>query len=203
MSRRTAEEVSSSESDEGDVEEMSTEDEEELWRRVERDGFPREDTEVGERPDGLPSEEDIDTTPGVWSTPPQPRRDMGGRIIPRGEAEFRRHLRDGGVAETRGEGSDETEVMGTETPGGPDGDKRASTAEDVDVPEEPEAWDSGSERGDDLEFEPDEEVEEARSDPRDEEMLKTRGAHPTRAYGGVAVIHQSEIAQYTCEVADG
>ena len=47
MSRRTAEEVSSSESDEGDVEEMSTEDEEELWRRVERDGFPREDTEVG------------------------------------------------------------------------------------------------------------------------------------------------------------
>ena len=85
---------------------------------------------------------------------------MGGRIIPRGEAEFRRHLRDGGSAETREEGSDETEVMGTETPGGPDGDKRASTAEtaeDVDVPEEPEAWDSGSERGDDLEFEPDEE----------------------------------------------
>ena len=33
-SGRTAEEVSSSESDEGDVEEMSTEDEEELWRRV-------------------------------------------------------------------------------------------------------------------------------------------------------------------------
>ena len=39
MSRRTAEEVSSSESDDGDVEEMSTEDEEVLWRRVERDGF--------------------------------------------------------------------------------------------------------------------------------------------------------------------
>ena len=47
MSRRTVEEVSSSESDEGDVEEMSTEDEEELWRRVELDGFPRDDTEVG------------------------------------------------------------------------------------------------------------------------------------------------------------
>ena len=80
--------------------------------------------------------------------------------------------------EVREEESDETEVMGTETPGGPDGDKRASTAEpaeDVDVPEEPEAWDSGSERGDDLEFEPDEEVEEARSDPGDEERLKTRG----------------------------
>ena len=51
MSRRTAEEVSSSESDEDDVEEMSTEDEEELWRRVERYGFPRDNTEVGERPD--------------------------------------------------------------------------------------------------------------------------------------------------------
>ena len=47
MSRRAAEEVSSSESDEGDVEEMSTEDEEELWRRIERDGFLREDVEVG------------------------------------------------------------------------------------------------------------------------------------------------------------
>ena len=72
-SRRTAEEVSSSESDDCDVEEMSTEDEEELWRRVGRDGFPREDTEVAERPDGFPREEDIDTTPGVWFTPPQPR----------------------------------------------------------------------------------------------------------------------------------
>ena len=35
----------------------------------------------------------------------------------------------------------------------------------------------GSERGDDLEFEPDEEDEEARSDPGDEERLKTRGGH--------------------------
>ena len=78
VSRRTAEEVSSSESDEGDVKEMSTEDEEELWRRVELDGFPRDETEVGERPEGFPREEDIDTTPGVWSTLPQPRRDMGG-----------------------------------------------------------------------------------------------------------------------------
>ena len=116
VSRRTAEEVSSSGSDEADVEEMSTDDEEELWRRVERDGFPREDTEVGEKPDGFPREEDIDTTPGVWSTPPQPSRDMGGRVIPRGGAEFRRHLRDGGSAETREEGSDETEVMETEPP---------------------------------------------------------------------------------------
>ena len=132
---------------------------------------------------------------------------MGGRVIPRGEAEFRRHVRDGGVAETREEGSDETEVMETGPPGEPDSDKRASTAEtaeDVDVPEEPEAWDSGSERGYDLEFEPDEEAEEARSDPGDEERLKTRGgAHTTRANGGVAVIHQSEIARYTREVADG
>ena len=68
--------------------------------------------------------------------------------------------------------------METEPPGELDGDKRASTAEtaeDVDVPEEPEAWDSGSERSDDLEFEPDEEAEEVRSDPGDEERLKTRG----------------------------
>ena len=170
VSRRTAEEVSSSESDEGDVE-MSTEDEEELWRRVERDCFPIEETEVVERPDGFPREEDIDTTPGVWSTPPQPSRDMGGRVIPRGGAEFRRHLRDGGSAETREEGSDETEVMETGPPGEPDRGKRASTAEtaeDVDVPEEPEAWDSGSERGDALEHEPDEDEE------GDEERMKTR-----------------------------
>ena len=88
-------------SDEGDMEEMSTEDEEELWKRVERDGFPRENTEVVERPDGFPREEDIDTTPGVWSTPPQPRRDMGGRIIPRGEEEFRQHLRGGSSTDVR------------------------------------------------------------------------------------------------------
>ena len=103
---------------------------------------------------------------------------MGWRIIPRGEAEFRRHLSDGGGTEAREEGSDDTEVMEAEPPGEPDRDKGASTAEtaeDVDVPEEPEAWDSGSERGDDLEFEPDEEDEEVRSDPGDEEMLKTRG----------------------------
>ena len=123
---------------------MSTGDEEELWRRVERDCFPREETELGERPDGFPREEDIDMTPGVWSTPPQPRRDMGGRVIPRGEAEFRRHLRDGGDTEVREEGSDDTDVMETEPPGEPDGDKGVSTVETpegVDVPEEPEAWD--------------------------------------------------------------
>ena len=50
---------------------------------------------------------------------------MGGRIIPRGEAEFRRHLRDGGSPETREGGSDDTEVMGTEPPGEPERDKRA------------------------------------------------------------------------------
>ena len=82
----------------------------------------------------------------------------------------------------REEGSDETEVMETGPPGEPDRGKSAravETAEEVDVPEEPEAWDSGSERGDDLEFEPDEEVEEVRSYPGDEERLKTRvgGTH--------------------------
>ena len=122
VSRRAAEEVSSSESDEGDVEEMSTKDEEEFWRRVERDGFPREDTEVGEMPYGFPREEDIDTTPGVWFTPPHPRRDMGGRIIPRGEAEFRRYIRDGSGTEAREEWSGDTEVIETEPPGEPDGD---------------------------------------------------------------------------------
>ena len=110
---------------------------------------------------------------------------MGAQVIPRGEAEFRRHLRDGrgrdgGMLETREEGSDETEVMETEPPGEPDRGKSSravETAEDVDVPEEPEAWDSGSERGDDMEFEPDEEAEEERSDPGDEERLKTRGGY--------------------------
>ena len=74
---------------------------------------------------------------------------MGGRVIPRGEAEFRRHFRDGSSTEVREEGSDDTEVMETEPPGEPGGDKRTSTVEtpeDVDVPEEPEAWDPGSER---------------------------------------------------------
>ena len=62
------------------------------------------------------------------------------------------------------EGSDDTEV-------------RTSTVEmpeEVDVPEKPEAWDSGSERGDDMEFEPDDD-EEGGSDPGDEERMKTRG----------------------------
>ena len=70
--------------------------------------------------------------------------------------------------------------METEPPGDPDRGKSAravETADDVDVPEEPEAWDSGSERGDDLELEPDEEAEEERSDPVDEERLKTRVGH--------------------------
>ena len=74
--------------------------------------------------------------------------------------------------------------METEPPGELDRGKSAraaETAEDVDVPEEPEAWDSGSERGDYLEFEPDEEAEEARSDPGDEERLKTRGGTHDRS----------------------
>ena len=53
------------------------------------------------------------------------------------------------------------------------------------MPEEPEAWDSGSERGDDLKFEPDED-EEVGSDPGDEERLKTRGGH-TRPEPSVAL----------------
>ena len=68
--------------------------------------------------------------------------------------------------------------METEPPGESKWDKRTSTVEtpeDGDVPEEPEACDSGSERGDD--WEPDEldEDEERRQDPGDEERLKTRG----------------------------
>ena len=131
---------------------------------------------------------------------------MGGRIIPRGEVEFRRHLRGGSSTEVREEWSDETEVMETEPPGELYRDERTravETPEDVDVPEEPEAWDSGSERGDDLEFEPDKEDEEVRSDPGDAEKLKTRGgAHTTGTSSGVAVIHQPEVARYTREVAD-
>ena len=79
--------------------------------------------------------------------------------------------------------------METEPLGEPDRDKSSrvvETAEDVDVPEEPETWDSGSERGDDMEFEPDEEAEEERSDPGDEERLKTRGGH-TRPEPAVAL----------------
>ena len=52
--------------------------------------------------------------------------------------------------------------------------------EDVDVPEELEAWDSVSERGDDLEFEPDE-VEEGGQDPGDNERMKTRGGTHDRS----------------------
>ena len=71
----------------------------------------------------------------------------------------------------REEGSDGTKVMESELPGGAEErDERTravETPEDEDVPEEPEAWDSWSERGDDLEFEPDEEDEEVRLDPGD------------------------------------
>ena len=65
-------------------------------------------------PEGLSREEDIDTTPGVWATPPHPRRDIGGRIIPMEEAKFRQSLRVG-RPETREEGSDDTEEMETDT----------------------------------------------------------------------------------------
>ena len=74
--RLAADEVSSSEGDEVDIEEMATEDEEELWRRAERDGFQREETDAVGKPDGFPREEDINTTSEVWSTPPHPQRDM-------------------------------------------------------------------------------------------------------------------------------
>ena len=60
--------------------------------------------------------------------------------------------------------------METEPRGELGGDKEASTvetSEDLEVPEEPEAWDSGSERGDDCDPEPDEEEEEGQ-DPVDE-----------------------------------
>ena len=83
---------------------------------------------------------------------------MGGRIIPRGEAEFRQSLRMES-SETREDGSDDTEEMETDTSGDLRKDKGASmveTTEDRDVPEEPEAWDSGSERGEE-DPEPDEE----------------------------------------------
>ena len=103
-------------------------------------------------------------------------------MIPRGESVFRRYLRDGSGTEVREEGSDDTEVMETEPPGEPERDKRTSTVEapeDGDVPEEPEAWDSGSERADDLEFEPDDDEEEG-SDPGDEERMKTSSGRPDR-----------------------
>ena len=61
--------------------------------------------------------------------------------------------------ETREEGSDDTEEMETDATRELRQDKEASaveTTEDRDVPEEPEAWDSGSERGD-WDPEPDEE----------------------------------------------
>ena len=49
------------------------------------------------------------------------------------------------------------------------------TTEDSDVPEEPGAWDSGSEGGD-WDPEPDDEEEEG-PDQGDEERMKTRGGH--------------------------
>ena len=102
----------------------------------------RRDIRVG-RSEDFPREEDIDTTPGVWATPPHPRRDIGGRIIPRGEAEFRRSLRAESPG-TREEWSDETEEMDTDTPRELEGDNETSAVEiteDRDVQEEPEAWD--------------------------------------------------------------
>ena len=105
--------------------------------------------EEGWRPESH-REEDIDTTPGVWVTPPHPMTDMGGRIIPRGKEEFRQSL--GAVSpETRVEWSDDTEEMETDNQRERVGDKEASaveTPDDRDVPEKPWAWNSGSDRGD-------------------------------------------------------
>ena len=92
------EEISSSESDEEDVRGMRTEDEDELWRRVEMEGFPREDTMVAERPEGFPGEEDIESTQVVWYTPLHPRIGAAGHVIHRGSAEFRRYVSSGGGA---------------------------------------------------------------------------------------------------------
>ena len=64
--------------------------------------------------------------------------------------------------------------METEPPVESEMDKIASaveTPEDVDVQEEPDALDSGSERGDYWESEPDEDEE------GDEERMSTRGGH--------------------------
>ena len=93
------------------------------------DGFQREATVVWEIPDVFPREEDIDTESEVWSTTPHPWRDMGGRIIPLVEAEFRRHLRYGSSPEAREEVSDDTEVMEAEPPGELERVKRTSTVE--------------------------------------------------------------------------
>ena len=71
---------------------MLTDEEEELWSLVEREGFPMEDTMVAERPEWFHREEDIDTTPEVWSTPPHPRIDAAGHFIPRETVEFRRYV---------------------------------------------------------------------------------------------------------------
>ena len=157
------------------------------------------------RPVGFPMEEDIDTTLGVWSIPPHPRRDMEGRIIPRGEAEFRQHSEGGFSPDTREEESDDTEVNETDPPGEPERYKRTSmveTPEDVDVPEEPETWNSGSERGEDQEFEPDEGEDEGQDTGDEERMKNMGGAYTTGTVGDIAVVYQSEVARYTREVAD-
>ena len=51
--------------------------------------FPREDTVMKYRSEGFPIEEDIYTSPGEWLTPPRPRRDAAGHMIPREPEEFR------------------------------------------------------------------------------------------------------------------
>ena len=47
---------------------------------------------VGERPEAFPRVEDIDTTPGMWSRPPHPRRDAAWDIIPGDPEKFRQHV---------------------------------------------------------------------------------------------------------------
>ena len=51
--------------------------------------IPREDTVMEYRSEGFPIEEDIYTSPGEWLTPPRPRRDAAGHMIPREPEEFR------------------------------------------------------------------------------------------------------------------
>ena len=47
---------------------------------------------VGERPEVFPRVDDVDTPPGVWLTPPHPRRDAAWDIIPRDPEKFRQHV---------------------------------------------------------------------------------------------------------------
>ena len=77
---------------------MRTDEEEELLRQLEREGFPMGDTMVAERPEVFTSEDDIDATPGVCTTPPHPRRNAAGLVILRDPVELRRYVESRGGA---------------------------------------------------------------------------------------------------------